>query len=76
MDPSCEKYYNWSPYSYCKNNPVLKVDIDGKDDYTVNSAGRLFRTVVEGSTDDRLMSTRSGVKSITVNDKKNTFWNV
>ena len=70
VDPSSEKHYNWSPYSYCKNNPVLRVDIDGKDDYTVNSAGRLFKTVVEGSTDDRLMSTRSGVKPITVNDKK------
>lgn len=49
---------------------MLRVDIDGKTDYTVNSAGRLFKTVVEGSTDDRLMSTRSGVESITVNDKK------
>ena len=70
VDPSSEKHYNWSPYSYCKNNPVLRVDIDGKDDYTVNSAGRLFKTVVEGSTNDRLMSIRSGVESITVNDKK------
>ena len=41
MDPSSEKYYNWSPYGYCTNNPVLRIDIDGKDDYTVNSAGRL-----------------------------------
>ena len=41
VDPSSEKYYNWSPYGYCKNNPVLRIDIDGKDDYTVNSAGRL-----------------------------------
>ena len=49
---------------------MLRVDIDGKTDYTVNSAGRLFKTVVEGATDDRLMSTRSGVESITVNDKK------
>ena len=70
MDPSSEKHYNWSPYSYCKNNPVLRVDVDGKDDYTVNSAGRLFKTVVEGSTNDRLMSIRSGVEPITVNDKK------
>lgn len=70
VDPSSEKHYNWSPYSYCKNNPVLRVDVDGKDDYTVNSAGRLFKTVVEGSTNDRLMSIRSGVEPITVNDKK------
>ena len=36
VDPSSEKCYNWSPYVYCKNNPVLGVDIDGKDDYTIN----------------------------------------
>ena len=70
MDPMAEKYYGWSPYVYCKNNPVLRVDIDGKDDYTINSAGRLFRTTVKGSTSDRLMSTRSGVELITVKDKE------
>lgn len=47
-----------------------RIDLDGKDDYTINSAGRLFRTVVEGSTSDRLMSTRSGVEPVTVNDKE------
>ena len=30
VDPSSEKHYNWSPYSYCKNNPVLRVDVDEK----------------------------------------------
>ena len=31
MDPLCEKYYDWSPYAYCFNNPVLLVDPDGRD---------------------------------------------
>ena len=26
VDPSCEKHYSWSPYVYCKNNPVLRID--------------------------------------------------
>lgn len=30
MDPLCEKYYNWSPYAYCLNNPVKFVDPDGR----------------------------------------------
>lgn len=42
IDPSCEKYYSWSPYTYCKNNPVLRVNPDGKDDYVITSSGRLF----------------------------------
>ena len=70
VDPSAAKYYRWGPYIYCKNSPVNRIDLDGKDDYTINSAGRLFRIVVEGSTSDRLMSTRSGVEPITVNDKE------
>ena len=29
MDPLCEKYYEWSPYNYCVNNPVNAFDADG-----------------------------------------------
>lgn len=31
-----------SPYTYCKNNPILRIDIDGKDDYVVNKNGYVF----------------------------------
>ena len=30
-DPLWEKYYGWSPYVYSWNNPVNKVDLDGRD---------------------------------------------
>ena len=33
MDALCEKYYNVSPYAYCANNPVNRIDVDGKDWY-------------------------------------------
>ena len=33
MDPMCEKYYNISPYVYCENNSISRVDKDGKDWY-------------------------------------------
>ena len=36
VDPMSEKYYSWSPYTYCKNNPVLRIDLDGKDDYVIS----------------------------------------
>uniref|UniRef100_UPI0026039035 RHS repeat domain-containing protein n=1 Tax=uncultured Dysgonomonas sp. TaxID=206096 RepID=UPI0026039035 len=29
-DPLSEKFYNWSPYVYCYNNPMKFVDKDGK----------------------------------------------
>ena len=43
VDPMSEKYYSWSPYTYCKNNPVLRIDLDGKDDYIVSNRGQVRR---------------------------------
>jgi hypothetical protein len=34
QDPLAEKYYPFSPYNYCVNNPVMFVDLDGRD--TIN----------------------------------------
>ena len=31
MDPLAEKYYGWSPYAYCANNPLRFIDPKGKD---------------------------------------------
>jgi len=30
IDPLAEKYYSWSPYAYCYNNPLKFVDPDGR----------------------------------------------
>lgn len=29
IDPLWEKYYGWSPYQYCMNNPVINIDPTG-----------------------------------------------
>ena len=34
MDPLAEKYYPFSPYSYCAGDPVNKFDPDGRDWYS------------------------------------------
>lgn len=33
MDPLVEKYYNESPYIYCGNDPINRIDPDGQDWY-------------------------------------------
>ena len=35
MDPLAEKYYPYSPYMYCHDNPVNRIDPDGRDDYYI-----------------------------------------
>ncbi|MBQ8242595.1 MAG: hypothetical protein IJZ40_03880, partial [Bacteroidaceae bacterium] len=39
VDPLSEKYYSWSSYTYCRNNPINRIDIEGKDDYMINNKG-------------------------------------
>ena len=36
VDPLAEKYESWSGYQYVRNNPILRIDPNGMDDYTIN----------------------------------------
>ncbi len=35
-DPLAERYESWSIYHYVRNNPILRIDPNGMDDYTIN----------------------------------------
>ena len=37
IDPLCEKYPDVTPYHFCHNNPVNRVDPDGKADFFTTS---------------------------------------
>ncbi len=39
MDPLAENNYSVSPYAYCSNNPVNRIDPSGLTDYLVNDEG-------------------------------------
>jgi RHS repeat-associated protein len=30
IDPKAEEYFSWSPYNYCGNNPIRRVDVNGE----------------------------------------------
>ncbi|WP_255495500.1 RHS repeat domain-containing protein [Dysgonomonas sp. 521] len=45
VDPLAEKYYSWSPYAYCLNNPLRWIDKDGRD------PGDPFKTKIEAAND-------------------------
>lgn len=33
QDPHADNYFNWSPYNYCADNPLINIDPDGLDWY-------------------------------------------
>jgi hypothetical protein len=35
IDPLAAKYPEWSPYVFVKNNPIIRIDIDGREDFLV-----------------------------------------
>ena len=39
VDPMAEKYYDWSPYVYCANNPINIIDPNGCDWYQSTNNG-------------------------------------
>ena len=45
IDPLCEKYYSWSPYVFCLNNPIKHVDRDGRVVETAWDAANLAMDV-------------------------------
>ncbi|MBB3187864.1 RHS repeat domain-containing protein [Microbacter margulisiae] len=48
VDPLCEKYYSVSPYAYVEDDPINKIDPDGKEDI-----------LVKQNKDDRLTNAES-----------------
>ncbi|MDH6353687.1 RHS repeat-associated protein [Dysgonomonas sp. PH5-45] len=48
VDPLAEKYPGVSPYAYCKNNPVNRIDPDGEDDYFVHPNGKIKQVEKDG----------------------------
>ena len=48
IDPCAEDYYEVSPYTYCHDDPVNRVDPDGKDDY-FSTSGQYIKTVGTGA---------------------------
>ena len=59
MDPLCEKYYSVSPYAYCLNNPINRIDPDGRADFAVNKSFLFWNTTKiignDGIDDGRLL---------------------
>ncbi|NOX45809.1 MAG: RHS repeat-associated core domain-containing protein [Chlorobi bacterium] len=57
FDPYVDKYYSWSPYNYTGNNPIKRIDINGKGwgedllkmaaSYAVTKANQAMHSIVK-----------------------------
>jgi len=53
-DPLAEKYYAWSPYAYCLNNPINAIDPDGRSTWVINNGDGTFSVIGGDIYDDDL----------------------
>ena len=56
-DPLAEKYYSYSPYVYCGNNPILRIDPNGKSDFTINKETGEVKLIKANDQSDRIPKT-------------------
>jgi hypothetical protein len=72
MDPMSEKYYSINPYSWCKSNPVNRVDPNGMEDF-YNLNGKYIYS--EGDNHEKILviSYKSKEKDIRKDVQDNKF---
>ena len=51
LDPLAEKYYSMSPYAWCGNNPVNRIDPDGMDWFENQKTGAMYYNSTYGQDD-------------------------
>lgn len=60
VDPLGEKHPEWSPFAYCLNDPILRIDPDGLTDFTFDKNTGEVKQVGEANKDpDRILKTNS-----------------
>ncbi|WP_353332894.1 RHS repeat-associated core domain-containing protein [Bacteroides sedimenti] len=73
IDPLAEKYYSISPYAFYSNNSINSIDLDGMDDYKINSDGRIWLWRETKDKTDRLIAI--GNKNVVNVDKARKILN-
>ncbi|MDR2651090.1 MAG: hypothetical protein LBC68_02070 [Prevotellaceae bacterium] len=73
MDPMAEKYYSVSPYAYCGNNPINRIDPTGMDYYVLTDEGRMVLALRNDDETDKLFAVKKSKEGNEYTDIKNTI---
>ena len=62
VDPKAKESQNKTPYHYCSNNPINRIDPDGKtdDNYTIFENGHIQKEVTKDSTNTYIYKNNNG----------------
>ncbi len=70
MDPLAEKYYSTSPYAYCGNNPITRIDPTGMDWWTTNNMDEVERILMTLKTGGEINTSSFGEEWTHVTDQE------
>jgi RHS repeat-associated protein len=71
VDPHAENYFHASPFSYVENNPISRIDPDGKDWYIVNGDGYVILYKPTEGPDRLYAGTGDSSTNATISDADN-----
>ena len=55
VDPLADSAASWTPYHFVKNNPINRIDPDGRTDYELNSTGEVVNVLENKESDNIYM---------------------
>ena len=62
VDPLAEKNPDKTPYHFVSNNPINRIDPDGRDDFEINSKGEIVNRIKNKKADNFYMRDGDGAR--------------
>ncbi|MBP8967276.1 MAG: hypothetical protein KBG33_07790 [Paludibacteraceae bacterium] len=74
-DPLAEKYYSFSLYAYCGDNPIMRIDSDGRDVWEINNQGKIVNQIKDKNQDAFYMVDKNGNRTFSTDADGNKHYN-
>ena len=62
VDPWADSSWNFSPYHFVSNNPINRIDPDGRDDFEINSLGEIVNRITNEEADNIHIVDKDGAR--------------